>query len=354
MNYLRILFFPFSLLYGIIIYIRNKLFDLKIIKSNKFDFPVISVGNLSVGGTGKTPHIEYIIRLLKKKYAVCTLSRGYKRKTKGFVLADKNSNAIEIGDEPMQIKNKFNDINVAVDENRVEGIKIVKQKYPETEVFLLDDAFQHRKIIPGLSIIITSFSKLYTDDFLMPTGNLRESVSGASRADIIIVTKTSKFLSPITKRRIISELKPKPNQKLYFSYIKYGKILPLPGFNFKVTRSRFNTILLFTGIANPSEFQDYLNLICNELILLKFPDHHFFTKKDFEIIREANNDIFTNDKIIICTEKDAMRLSESKALDFIGDLQIFYIPIKVEFHKNDKEKFNKQIIDYVEKNKPIS
>jgi len=352
-NLLRVVFFPFAVIYGIITFVRNKLYDLKILKSYSFDFPVISVGNLSVGGTGKTPHIEYIIRLLKENYSVCTLSRGYKRKTKGFVLADNNSNALQIGDEPMQFKNKFDDIRVAVDEDRVDGIKKLKDKYPDIDVFLLDDAFQHRKIAPGLSILITSVNKLYTEDYLLPTGSLRESISGANRADIIIVTKTDKFLSPITKRRIYSELKPKFYQNIYFSYVKYGKILPLPSFDFKVTKSKFNTILLFTGIADSTDLQYYLKEMCNELIFLRFPDHHYYTKKNIELIRKTNNDIYTKNKIIITTEKDAMRLTKSKTIDFIKDLQIFYIPIEIEFKKNDKKKFNKQILDYVEENKPI-
>ena len=216
----HIIMLPISLCYGLAMQIRNWLFDINLLCSKTFDKPVISVGNLTFGGTGKTPHIEYLIRLLTPELFIATLSRGYGRKTRGFILASIPSSAKQIGDEPLQFLKKFDPIKVAVDEKRKRGIHLLLEKHPDLNVILLDDAYQHRYVKPGLSILLTDFHRPYPEDIILPSGTLREFRSGAGRADIIIVTKTPKIFSPITRRRIIEELKPKNHQRIYFSYIK--------------------------------------------------------------------------------------------------------------------------------------
>jgi len=338
-------------MYGIIILIRNKLFDWKIIPSKSFDIPVISVGNLSVGGTGKSPHVEYLVSLLKNNFIVAVLSRGYKRKSKGFVLADETKSVSDIGDEPFQFFTKFKDVKIAVDEKRTKGIQILQKKFPDLETIILDDAFQHRYVKPGLSILLTDFHQLYTNDYPLPGGKLREFRSGAKRADIIIVTKTSKVLSPITRRRVTELINPQQFQKLYFSYIKHGKLKQIPGIDFIPDKNiKYNSILLMAGIANTYPLELFLKKYCEELDILKFPDHHLFTQKDAGKIVETFENIITKNKIIVTTEKDTMRLIQPEIIETIKYLPICYVPIEIMFHQEDKKEFNKQIIDYVRKN----
>ena len=332
--------------------IRNFLFNCKVLRSKRFDIPIISVGNLSFGGTGKTPLIEYLVRLLKKKYSVVALSRGYGRKTKGFILANENSTPCEIGDEALQYKTKFKEsIKVAVDGNRRRGIKILFNKFPELKVVLLDDAFQHRWVKPGLSILLTDYHKLYCDDFPPPSGTLREFRRGSKRADIIIVTKTTSVLSPITRRRITNIIKPKEYQSLYFSYIKYGVLQSLQNEDTIPKATKFSTILLFSGIANSYPLQDRLRNKCNELIVMEFKDHHKYSVNDLNKIKNKFENIYTKNKIIITTEKDAMRFSKPELSEIVKELPFYYLPIEVKLHKDDAKEFDKQIIDYVRKNK---
>jgi len=352
--FLRIILFPFSLLYGLGVWLRNKLFDWNILPSKSFDIPVISVGNLSVGGTGKSPHVEYLVNLLKQDFKVATLSRGYKRKSKGFVLADENSDAKQLGDEPFQFKNKFPEVEVAVDEKRKRGIEKLLKLKPKTDVVILDDAFQHRYVKPGISILLTDFHKLYTSDYVLPTGNLREFRNGAKRADIIVVTKTSKVLSPITRRRIEGQLKPTPNQKLFFSYIKHKKLVPLPGIKNPETFDKnktFNTILLVAGIANTYPLEMHLQKWCEDLQVMKFPDHHSYRNKDIIRIIEKFENIITRNKILVTTEKDSVRLREPELMKTLKNFPVYYIPIEIMIHKEDREDFNEQILKYVRKDK---
>ena len=305
MRNLKILLFPVSFLYGIITFVRNWAFDKGIFKSTSFDFPVICVGNLCYGGTGKTPLIEYIIRILNSQNKkISTLSRGYGRKTRGFIIADEKCSSTHIGDEPCQFYNKFSEIIVAVDEKRVRGIEKLIGNIPGLEVVLLDDAFQHRKVKAGLSILLTDYYFLYTDDHLLPTGTLRELKSGADRADIIVVTKTPVVLSPITKKSIIDKLKTKPYQSVFFSQIKYGTLLPVGEDIMDITNhdKKFYTILLITGIANPYPLEEYLRRFCVELILKKYKDHHEYTNDDLEDIKETYKYILGKNKIIVTTE----------------------------------------------------
>ncbi|MCE3280678.1 MAG: tetraacyldisaccharide 4-kinase [Bacteroidetes bacterium] len=359
MKFIRILAFPLSLLYGAIVAFRNKLYDWKVLTSKQFDLPVISVGNLCVGGTGKTPHIEYLIRLLKSEFYIAALSRGYGRKSSGFILADTQSTAADIGDEPLQFKRKFNNVRVAVDAKRVHGIKELLKNYPSLQCILLDDAFQHRAVMPGLSIVLTDYSKLYVNDLIVPSGTLREFKSGISRAEIIIVTKCPTILLPIERKRLISELKPLPHQKVYFSYIKYGDFQPISSdmknpFPKEFYFERNYSILLLTGIANTSSLEYYLKDKVKNVERAKYADHHSYTVNDINAIKKIFNNIAPANKIILTTEKDAMRLKSPQFSDALKDLPVFYMPIEIDFHDKDKELFNEQIIHYVRTNQKNS
>lgn len=343
---------PFSRLYGLGVWIRNKLFDLKILKSQSFRLPVICVGNLTVGGTGKTPHTEYLISLLKDKYSVGVLSRGYKRKTKGFVLATDKSDARQIGDEPMQIKNKFNDITVAVDENRCHGInELMSKKSPD--VILLDDAFQHRYVKPGLSILLTSYDRLFTDDYLMPAGRLREPKSGMERADIIIVTKCPDDMQPIDYRIKQNQINAFPYQKVFFTKFRYenlenicdrNKFIPIDNIR------KEDNLILVSGIANPKPIIEKLLGYTSHIKEICFSDHHNFSKEDIEFIKKAFNECNSVNKFIITTEKDATRLSLYR--EELSDLlkYIYILPVKVKFLMNQEKIFNQIIKDYVREN----
>lgn len=352
MNLLRILLYPFACIYGIVMLTRNKLYDWNVLSSQSFNIPVISVGNLTVGGTGKTPQVEYIIRiLLKKKYRIATLSRGYKRKTKGFVLAKPDSTYTDIGDEPLQYKNKFKDIVVAVDEKRVRGIKKLLGLYKDLDVILLDDAYQHRSVKPGFSILLTDYHNLYKEDYILPTGKLREPRCGAKRADMIVVTKTPSVFSPLVQRELISKLKPKKHQNLFYSYISYELPLAVPGIKIPKPKDEYNTILMFSGIANPYPLQEHLKTKCFELIVLDFPDHHKYTSKDLEKITSTYDEIFSVNKCIITTEKDAMRLIKSDLIALLKDYPVYHIPIETKFHKTKNGDPEKLIVKYVEGSK---
>lgn len=350
MDVLRLLLLPFAWLYGLLMLLRGKFFKWKILPSEYFSIPVISVGNLSYGGTGKTPLVEYMIRLLSEDKYVATLSRGYKRKTRGFVLATKNSLLEEIGDEPLQYKTKFDKIEVAVHERRRKGIKQLMSIFADLDVILLDDAFQHRYVKPGISILLTDFHKLYIKDFPIPAGTLREFRSAAHRADIIIVTKTPSVLSPITRRRLTGLIKPKMYQQLLFSCISYGKPVPLLEKHKNLLKQRYNSILLFSGIANSYPLQEKLISMCYELHVIDFKDHHTYTERDLEKIKGNFDNMFTKNKAIFTTEKDAMRLNKSVLSEAIQNIPIFYIPIKIKFHNGDNIIFDDQIREYVEKN----
>jgi tetraacyldisaccharide 4'-kinase len=334
MNLLRKILFPFAILYGFITSIRNFLFDRGVLKSYSFNIPIIAVGNLSVGGTGKTPQIEYLIRLLSPKYKVATLSRGYKRQSKGFILADSTSNAEILGDEPFQFYKKFDNIQVAVDADRKNGIGQLLSQQEKPEIILLDDAFQHRKVKAGFYILLTSYGDLYSDDFMLPTGNLRESMCGAKRANLVIVTKCPVNFSLDEQNKIKTKLKLEPNQELYFSYIDYDDSVYSESKTMKVSEIKNSDKLLLAGIAKPEPFFGYLQHENDEC--LTYPDHHHFTENDLlEIKNKSQN------KIIITTEKDFVRLKGS-----IPNERLFYLPIRSSF-LSASEKFDKTITDYV-------
>jgi len=351
MRFIQVLLSPIAFLYGIVMLVRNLLFDIGILHAESFDRPVISVGNLSFGGTGKTPHIEYLIRLLKGKYSLAILSRGYKRETKGFILGTAKSNVSFVGDEPMQYIRKFDSVKVAVDENRKRGIRTLLTKFPDIEVVLLDDAFQHRWVKPGLSILLTNYHDLYTDDHVAPAGRLREFHFGSRRADIIIVTKTPKIFSPITRRRIMEELRPLAHQSVFFSYLKYDQPVAVFENESSVFPAKTSYILLFTGIADDYSIREQLGRMCSELTVIKFPDHHQYKTADLELIKRKFNDLPSQKKVIVTSEKDVMRLKTAELSNFLKNLPLFYLPVEVELHSADKSLFDKEISDYVEKNK---
>lgn len=342
---MRKLLLPISLIYSFVLFLRHKLYDWHILKSKSFDIPNICVGNLNLGGTGKTPHIEYLVRLLSEKYRIAVLSRGYGRKTKGYVLANDSHNHYDIGDEPMQYFKKFNDIKVAVDENRCKGIeKLLKENQPP-QIILLDDAYQHRKIKPGLNILLTDYYNLYSNDHLVPAGNLRDIRKAAKRADIIVVSKSPNVLTPYYKKDVEDSLKPLPHQKIFYSYIEYQEFVPFNKASQEVNIKETKTILLFCGIANTYSLEDYLKRKYNTITKVQFNDHHSYSEKDMDMVIEKYNDIIGKNKAIVTTEKDAMRLINSSLSDKFSDIPIFTIPIKVKFHKEDD--FNKEIIDYI-------
>jgi tetraacyldisaccharide 4'-kinase len=355
MNLLRLLAWPLSLLYGLAVIVRNKLFDLGIFPSTTIeDVAVIGVGNLTVGGTGKTPHVEYLVKLLHPKYKVGTLSRGYGRKTIGFHLATKDATTLEIGDEPKQFRHRFpEEIPVAVDGQRVHGVKKLIEKFPSLQVVILDDVFQHRRIKPGLQIMLTDYGRLFYQDNLLPTGYLREPKNGARRADIIIVTKTPDFFSPLERKRIMKEIKAQPYQKIYFSKIVYGDFIPLPTSSVaeKVTKEICFTsgysVVLLTGIANSHSLEYFLKDKVKELVPFRFRDHHEFMPADLLRLQEIFNEVKGEKKIVLTTEKDAMRLQKPGLAEYLGDLPVYYVPIEVAFQDQDANDFNHQINEYV-------
>jgi tetraacyldisaccharide 4'-kinase len=340
----RIILFPFALLYWLVIVIRNFLYKIKILKSSSFGLPLICVGNLSVGGTGKSPMVEYLVRLLKDKFKVATLSRGYKRKTKGYALADEKTTALEIGDEPMLFHIKFPEIIVAVGEDRTYAISQLLDDKPGTEAIILDDAFQHRSIKAGLNILLTDCNNLFTRDFYLPTGDLRDQKSSYKRAEIIVVTKCNPGLTREGRKKIIKEIHPKPNQRVFFTAIEYGVIYHISSKQaYKLTDK--TEVLLVTGIANPRPLMTMLENNCLTYSIQPYRDHHIFTIDDLKDIRKKFNQIESKDKIILTTEKDAVRLAKFDR-EF-ADLALYVIPVRHDFLFGEEEKFNELVISFI-------
>jgi tetraacyldisaccharide 4'-kinase len=335
MLFLRKLLLPFSLLYWLITALRNLLYNAGIFKSYSFALPVIAVGNLSTGGTGKTPQTEYLIRLLANNYRVATLSRGYKRKSKGFVLADADSNADILGDEPYQFYSKFDNISVAVDADRKNGIGQLLAHTPKPQVILLDDAYQHRRVKAGFYILLTAYGDMYADDYILPAGNLRESRSGAKRANAIIVTKCPPGLSAEAQDKITLKLNPQPRQKVYFTSIEYHTTLYSSVGTLDINQVKAQTKVLVAGIAKPEPFFEYLK--GENDIIKSYPDHHDFTPAE---IAELNT--LAQEKMIVTTEKDYMRLNGKLPAN-----RLYYLPIKSSFLANSND-FDAAIINYVE------
>ena len=343
---------PLSWLYGLGVKFRNMLFEIGILHSESFDVPVISVGNITVGGTGKTPHVEYLIELLKDKAKVAVLSRGYKRRTRGFVIADDNATAKTIGDEPLQMKRKYgDDITVAVDRKRCHGIRQLTSDEDGIDVILLDDAFQHRYVKPGVNILLVDYHRLIIYDKLLPAGRLREPLSGKNRADIVIVTKCPHDLKPMEFRVITEAMNLYPFQRLFFTCLEYRNITPVFGSGEQSLDSigKDCHILLLTGIASPQQMIEDLSPRCPHITPLTFGDHHTFTSSD---VARINNEFaaLPHPKMIITTEKDATRLIAVEGLSEEVRGAMFALPVKIRFMLGQEESFNEKIIGYVRKN----
>ncbi len=356
---------PLSWCYGLGSRFRNMLFDMGVLKSHAFSVPVISVGNITVGGTGKTPHVEYLLSQLLGVGKVAVLSRGYKRKTKGFVLADDNATVRTIGDEPMQIKRKFPKAIVAVDGDRVRGINRLLEYDPDIDVILLDDAFQHRYVKPGINILLVDYHRLIIYDRLLPAGRMREPLNGKNRADIVIVTKCPKELKPMDFRVITKAMDLYPYQQLFFTSFDYTSLLPVFPNKAKAPYPTLQklasyNVLLLTGIASPRQLKEDLEQLNGQSSMvngqssmvngqLSFPDHHRFRPKDVRRINEAF-EALPQPRCIITTEKDATRLAETEGLSDEVKNSIFALPVKVSFKLEQESTFNENIIGYVRKN----
>lgn len=340
----RILLLPFALLYWFGISIRNWLYDIKISRSTSFGLPIICVGNLSVGGTGKSPMVEYLVRLLHQKYRVATLSRGYKRKTKGYALASAGSTALEIGDEPMQFHQKFPEIAVAVGEERMEAIPQLLHDRPETGVIILDDAFQHRAVKAGLNILLTECSNLFTRDFYLPTGDLRDLKSQYKRAQIIVVTKCDIGMPVEEKEKLVNEIHPRKEQSVYFTTIRYDTPYHIIDRNsYSITDE--TKVLLVTGIANPMALKGWVERNSKEYHLLQYADHHIFTIDDLNEIKRKFEEMEGQNRIILTTEKDAVRLL--KFGTEIKDWPLYVLPVRHDFLFGEQQTFDQLILNFI-------
>lgn len=350
---------PFMYIYRGIIVFRNFLYDSKILSSKQFNLPIISIGNISVGGTGKTPHTEFILEKLIDSYNVAILSRGYKRKTKGFLLVNEDSIFTDVGDEPLQIKLKFPTAIVAVCENRVKGVEQLLELFPSLQVIILDDAYQHRRINAGLSILLNNYNRPISQDYLLPYGFLREPRSSSHRAHIIIYTKCPNNLTPIDLRILTKDIHLMPFQYLFFSKLKYLDLVPVfkHSNNNKITTEmlKLYNIVIVTGIAYSENLVNYIQSKSKSFVHLKFSDHHNFTSKDINKLATTFNKN-KEDSIIITTEKDAIRLKDNKYITEELKEYIYFLPIKVELLNSDEDikQFDNQIFSYVRNNKRYS
>jgi tetraacyldisaccharide 4'-kinase len=346
LSWVRIFLYPLALIYGFVVWLRNRLYDSGFYSAVEFSIPVINVGNLSVGGTGKTPHVEYLVRLLQYRFGLATMSRGYKRRTQGFLLAGDKTNALQIGDEPMQYHLKFPELAVSVAEDRMTGIPQLLYQRPGVEVVLLDDAFQHRSVKAGLNILITDFARPYTEDFILPIGRLRESRSAAARADLIVVSKCPDGLSRREADGLRSRIVPKAHQQVFFTALRYGRSYdfytgaeaPIDG----------RAALLVCGIARPAPLLAELERRCSLVHTLSYPDHHFFLSKDLEEIGSTFRDWQQPDQIIVTTEKDATRLHLYRDRLLAAGLPIVVLPVEVEVLFGEGAAFDARVTAFVE------
>ena len=341
----RILLFPFALLYGLVVMLRNWMYDKGLLRSSSFGLPLICVGNLSVGGTGKSPMVEYLVLHLKNSFKVATLSRGYKRKTKGYALANEATTALDIGDEPMLFHRRFPDVPVAVGEERLVAIPQLLHDRPDTEVIILDDAFQHRSVKAGLNILLTDCSNLFTRDFFLPTGDLRDQRSSYKRAQIIVVTKCPLTLSEAERQEVMEEIKPLRHQSVFFTTITYGTPYHIAKKHFTYI-DEGTEVLLVTGIANPRPLKKYFEERIHTYHMMHYSDHHIFTIDDWKDIQQRFDSIKADKKIIVTTEKDAMRLLKFETE--LEQLPFYVIPIHHSFLFNEGHKFNEIVIKFIE------
>ena len=342
----RLLLYPFALLYGAIVWLRNRMYDAKIFSSIEFSVPVITIGNLSTGGTGKTPHVEYLVRLLQYRFKVATMSRGYKRHTQGFLLADENTNALRIGDEPMQYHMKYPELVVSVAEERMIGIPALLQRRPDIEVIVLDDAYQHRSVKAGMNILITDYSKPFYNDYILPFGNLRESRAAYKRANIIIVSKCPADLTAQQAKTMEEKIAPLPHRQLFFTGIHYD--MPFDFITKAPVDFRNKNIILVCGIARPEPLIAFLKNNAANVHPLTYNDHHYFVSADLEEIKSAHDNWTVQDKIIVTTEKDAARLHLHFDKLKEWGITIAVLPIVVNVLFNKSPVFDVAILKYVE------
>jgi tetraacyldisaccharide 4'-kinase len=337
---IRVLLFPLAMVYGLIVFLIHFFYDSGILKSSKFSIPVIGVGNMSVGGAGKTPHIEYLIELLAPYIDIATLSRGYNRNTRGFRLVQYSDTALTVGDEPIQFRRKYRDLVVAVSESRAYAIPRILQQYPGVQTILLDDAFQHRSVLPGLQILLTAYDSMFTKDYLLPAGRLREWRSGYRRADIIIVSKCPPQLAESDRQRLLRDIHPLSHQRVYFSFYTYGYPYSLYDSSKRIMLDETLDVLLLSAIANTDYLYSYLEDKVASIHEVEYTDHHFFNRYDIEKITRVFKSMVGSKKIILTTEKDAMRLEMQ--LDSLRqeNLPVFVLPVRVQFHGDDQKLFD--------------
>jgi tetraacyldisaccharide 4'-kinase len=343
----KILLYPFSLIFASVISLRNIFYETGLLKSTSFSIPIINVGNLSVGGTGKTPHIEYLIQLLSPYLNVATLSRGYKRKSKGFRLIQSTDDATIGGDEPLQFKTKFPEIPVAVSESRNIGIPMLIKYHPEIQTILLDDAFQHRSVVPGLNILLTEHDNLFVNDMLLPAGRLREPKSSYNRANLILITKCPFELDEDSRQKIIAQIKPFPFQKILFSKYKYSNPYFIFDRSIQIELTQDTKVFLISGIANVDYLLSYLHSFCNVENVIKYEDHHYFSEVELEQFKKIYDQYRTENAVFLTTEKDAMRLSLHRKYLIEQQIPIFVLPISVEFMNDDKLEFDTSVKSFL-------
>ncbi len=341
---IRILLFPLSLIYAVVVWMRNRLYDRKIFSSSTFNLPVICVGNLSVGGTGKSTMVEYLVRHFKDQVTLAILSRGYKRKTTGYALANERTTALEIGDEPMQFRIKFPDITIAVGEERIVAIPQLLHDRPATRLIILDDAFQHRSVTAGLNILLTEYNNLFTRDWFLPTGDLRDEKASYQRAQLLVVTKCDPELTKGEATSVADEINVLPHQHLFFTSIKYGIPYHLTRHHLvPVTASM--EVLLVSGIANPGPLKDFLQENSRAYYEMLYSDHHIFTIDDWKEIVKRFDSISATNKLILTTEKDAVRLV--KFVNEVKSLPLFVMPIEMQVLFNEEKRFTDIITTFI-------
>lgn len=344
---IRLILLPLSLIYALVIILRNKFYDWKIFSSTQFSIPVISVGNITVGGTGKTPHIAYLIALLKDQYKIAVLSRGYGRSSTGFKLVSEKYPVTKVGDEALMLKQKYPETIMAVDESRINGINTLLESNPDIQVMLLDDAFQHRAVKPGLSVVLVDYYQPVFNERLLPAGRLRENKSALSRADVIVLSKTPIDLTIEQQHEFEQKIQLQPHQKLYFSYLSYGDLVSLNESisSIPVSKLKKYDCLLVTGIANTKSLIDFVKPNCQSVKHIAFNDHHNYSADDIKNIIKQFEELKSDKKIILTTEKDAVRFNNFKKE--LLNRPVYYVPIEVQFHTSKKEKFQDMIFQYI-------
>lgn len=347
MRFLRLLLFPVSLIYGLVVVLRNLAYDAGIFKSKRYDLPVICIGNLAVGGAGKSPMAEYLITLLKEQHKLATLSRGYGRKSRGFLEVKTTSTSDEAGDEPLQFKQKFPDVTVTVCEKRVEGINRLTNNH---DLVIMDDAFQHRAVKAGLNILLFDYNTLFKTQLLLPAGDLREPMKGRKRAQVLMITKTPAELSAALRDKLLKRIKPYPGQPVYFSYLDYGNLQAL---NNPLAMRPLSSIgpgsqiILLTGIARAQPLLEKIRQLSPQVEHHEYPDHHRFSKKNIIKLAEAYRNLSSPDKLVITTEKDAKRLQDPALSELLTGIDVYYLPVQAKIHQPGAENFNDYIKKYV-------